>query len=313
MRNVSSPVISVVMPVRNGEPFLGEAIRSVLLQSFQDFELIMVDDHSAQPARAIMETFARLDRRIKLVKNEKRPGSAGARNTGIAHARGLYIAVHDADDVSRPERLQRQFEVLQKQSTLTILGTFLEMINAAGDLIKVHYEPVGSAILRFHLQVGTPIAHPTVMMRANSLRRMREIYRCHPAGDYHLWARMTLAGAQADNLPEPLVRYRIHPCQVSVVCSAEQAKIADRMARLSLARLTGRPPSEAHCTADFRQVTHSVLTGNSVACETTPQIVDDLAELILLCCRHGSLSQSESRSLGKRLDAFAAQRCIMRH
>ncbi len=301
------------MPVRNGEAFLGEAIGSVLLQLFQDFELIIVNDHSAEPAQAIMETFARLDRRIKLVKNEKRPGVAGARNTGIAHARGLYIAVHDADDVSRPERLQRQFEVLQKQSALAILGSFLEMINVAGDLIKVHHEPVGSAILRFHLQVGTPIAHPTVMMRANWLRRMPEIYRYNEAGDYDLWAQMILAGALADNLPEPLVRYRIHPDQVSVVRSVEQAKIADQVARLSLTHLTGRPPSEAHCTADFRQVAHSALTGNSISCETTPRIVDDLAELIVLCRKHGSFSRPESRNLKKRLDEFAAERRIMRH
>jgi glycosyltransferase involved in cell wall biosynthesis len=302
---MSSPIISLVMPVHNGAAFLEDAIRSVLLQSFQDFELIIVDDNSADQTASILETFARMDRRIKILKNVDVPGDANARNVGIAQATGNYIAVHDADDISRPERLQRQLTVMHQRSTLAILGSFLEMITVTGDTIKVHYEPVGPAFIRFHLQVGMPFGHPSVMMRTAYLKRMPKAYLYNNFGDYDLFARMILAGARADNLPEPLVRYRIHPKQLSAVEAHEQAKAADEISRSCLAQLTGQPVLEPHCIATFRQVVHSMLTGNPVACEVTSQIINDIAALIGHCRRHGSLSWFEARGLKKRLEAFA--------
>jgi glycosyltransferase involved in cell wall biosynthesis len=292
------------MPVRNGGLFLAEAIRSVLLQSFQDFELIVVDDHSTDDSERVICSFARQDERIKPLKNESIRGVAGARNSGIAYAKGPYIAVHDADDVSRPDRLQLQFEILRRRHDLVVLGSFIEMITAGGDKMRVHHEPVGSASIRFHLQVGTPFAHSAVMMRAACLPQAGEIYRYSAAGDYDLWARLLGPGAASDNIPEALVRYRIHPDQISNKQSSEQSRRADQIARRCLAYLTGRPASEVHCEPAFRQLTHSVLTGNHPHCELTPRLMNNFIELIDLCQQQGSLNPFESRVLRNALDAF---------
>jgi glycosyltransferase involved in cell wall biosynthesis len=305
-------LISVIMPVRNGGPFLEEAIRSVLLQSFQDFELIVVDDESADHSEVVIESFARQDDRIKLLKNDKTRGAAGARNMGIACAKGLYLAVHDADDVSRPDRLQLQLETLRRRHDLVMLGSFIEMITAGGDRIKVHHEPLGPARIRFHLQVGTPFAHSAVMVRAACLPQAGEIYRYNVAGDYDLWARLLGPGAPADNIPEPLVRYRIHPDQISSKQGSEQSRHADQIARRCLAHLTGRPPSEVHCMPAFRQLVHSVLTGNHTDCEVTLPLMNNFIELIDLCLRHGSFSSFESHGLRNALDAFVSGRSIIR-
>src|SRR5262249_19778560 len=150
----------------------------------------VVDDHSTDHSERVIESFAQLDDRIKPLKNEKIKGSAGARNKGISYAKGLYIAVHDADDVSRSDRLQLQFETLRRRRDLVMLGSFIEMITVDGHKIKVHHEPVGPASIRFHLQVGTPFAHSAVMIRAACLPQGGEIYRYSVAGDYDLWARL---------------------------------------------------------------------------------------------------------------------------
>jgi hypothetical protein len=217
----------------------------------------------------------------------------------------MLTTVHDADDVSRPDRLRTQFEVMQKRNALVILGSYLEMITEMGEHIRVHHEPVGAAFIRFHLQVGMPFGHPTVMMRADYLKRMSEVYLCNNVGDYHLFTRMILAGARADNLPEPLVRYRIHPKQQSAAVTTEQEKIVDEVTRSSITELTGRAPSESHCTAAFRQIAHAMLTGNPAAFEVTSQIVDDLFELIGLCRKHESLTWLEAHSLKRKLGTFA--------
>ena len=117
------PKISVVMPVYNGEKYLREAIESILDQTYQDFEFIMVNDASTDGSGSILSEFANLDQRIRILTNESNLGIAGATNRGIAQARGEYIALMDQDDISLPERFEKQVEFLSNHPDISVLGT----------------------------------------------------------------------------------------------------------------------------------------------------------------------------------------------
>ena len=117
------PLVSVVMPVFNGEKFLVEAIESILSQTFTDFELIIVDDGSTDGSADIIRAYAEQDSRIRFVQLAENMGEAGARNAGIAVASGKYIAAMDCDDISLPERLRMQVEFLESTSPIDGVGS----------------------------------------------------------------------------------------------------------------------------------------------------------------------------------------------
>ena len=112
MENIESPKISVVMPVLNGEKYLAEAIESILNQTFQDFEFIIVDDGSTDQTPEILRSYANKDSRIQIVTNPINRGIGYSRNRGIALSRGEYIANMDADDLCLPERFEKQVRFL---------------------------------------------------------------------------------------------------------------------------------------------------------------------------------------------------------
>ena len=117
------PLVSVIMPVYNGEKYLAEAIDSILVQTFTDFELLIVDDGSQDNSAEIIRSYVKRDSRIRFFQQEQNEGSANARNRGIANAKGEFIAAMDCDDVSLPERLQKQVDFLESHPEIGALGT----------------------------------------------------------------------------------------------------------------------------------------------------------------------------------------------
>jgi Glycosyl transferase family 2 len=303
----AQPLISVVMPVRNGVQFLKSAVESILSQSFGDFEFVVVDDDSQDATLEILQSYAKADKRVKVLRNQSQPGIATALNLGIKVARGRYIARQDADDCSRSDRLELQLAFLDRNLQTTIVGSYMQMIDEAGSPLRVHREPLGPPTVLFHLQFGTSFAHPTVLMRADFLRRIPELYREMPAQDYDLWARMILAGARGDNIPEPLVKYRLHPASDSNLRSVDHVQAADQISRACLARLTGIPPEGAYCSWRFRALAHSLLTGNPggppADCLAT---VPDLHNLIRLCRKNRTLTWFEGLAVKKVIKRHAS-------
>src|SRR5882757_806020 len=121
------PKISVIMPVLNGGEYVAQAISSILAQSFQNFELIVVDDGSKDASAAIVSSFS--DPRIRLIRNPQRLGIPVSLNRGIATARGEYIARMDSDDISMPERLVIQHEFLELNPVVQLCGTWAKHID----------------------------------------------------------------------------------------------------------------------------------------------------------------------------------------
>ena len=233
------PRISVLIPAHNCAPFVESAVRSILDQSYRDIEVLIADDGSTDGTWRILERLARDDERIHLYRNERNIGLARTLNLLVNAARGEYVARLDADDVSLPQRLERQLRFMEIHE-LSFTGTWARTFGLRRDYVLSF--PVTDAEIRAHLLFQSAFGHYTVMAR-------RELFLRHPyrpeagrAEDYDLWVRIS-ADARMGNLPEPLVLYRQHASQVSVEHARSQWEDARHVRRLAL-QLLGPPASE---------------------------------------------------------------------
>lgn len=219
------PAISVLLPVYNAERYLREAVKSVLAQTFADFELIAVDDGSTDGSLAILREFKKQDPRLQVISRPN-TGIVGALNDGLAKCRGKFVARMDADDVCMPERFERQVEQLRSTPGSVCVGCAVGLIDGRGSTIGRMIPPSGhEEINRVMLKGHTAICHPAAMMRTGALREVRKYRQAfYPAEDLDLWLRLGEVG-RLGNLPEVLLKYRMHDKSVS-----EQSGMAQREA-----------------------------------------------------------------------------------
>jgi glycosyltransferase involved in cell wall biosynthesis len=208
------PLVSVVLPVHDGERYLAAAIDSVLGQTHRNLELIVLDDGSTDGSAAIAASFD--DPRIVPVRNERNLGLVPTLNRGLGLARGEFIARMDADDVAEPTRLARQLERFATDASIVALGTAIDYIDAEGRPTGVPRRQVqGEALLRWRLLRGTCVYHPTLMLhRARAGADARYSIDFPHAEDYELLLRLS-RGHAVDNLPEVLLHQRVHAESVS--------------------------------------------------------------------------------------------------
>ena len=220
--NPTTPAVSVLMPVFNGERFLAEAIDSILGQTFADFELVIVDDGSTDASPAILADYASRDSRIRVLR-QANAGIVAALNRGLPECRAPLVARMDADDVSEAPRLAVQIEYLRDHPDVTVVGTAVRLIAESGRPGPVLRWPVAPDAVRKALQRGNCLAHPTTVMRKDTVIAAggyREQLR--HAEDYDLWSRLAIRHRLA-NIPQPLLRYRIHGSQVSWLSAEVQS------------------------------------------------------------------------------------------
>jgi len=210
-----TPRVSVVMPVRNGERFLREALDSTLGQTLAELELIVVDDGSTDATPEILAEAADSDPRVR-VQRQQAGGLTVAINAGCALARAALIARMDADDVMLPDRLERQVAYLEAHQDVALLGGGIVLVDEAGN--EIDREP-GRRQLDF--LVRNDLTHATVMMRADAFRSLGG-YRLDQSEDYDLWLRFDEQHGVAA-LTEHVIRYRLHPGQFSVTALERQA------------------------------------------------------------------------------------------
>ncbi len=207
--------VSVVMPVRNGERFLREALDSTLAQTLADLELIVVDDGSTDGTPELLAEAAQRDPRIRVQRQEP-GGLTVAINAGCALAHAPLIARMDADDVMLPDRLEHQVAYLDGHPDVALLGGGIVLVDEGGT--EIDREP---GRLQLDFLVRNELTHATVMMRADALRALGG-YRLDQSEDYDLWLRFDERYGVAA-LPEHVIRYRLHPGQFSVTALERQA------------------------------------------------------------------------------------------
>lgn len=211
------PKVTVLMPVYNGLSYLRPAIESVLSQTFNDFEFLIVDDASTDESVGCIRSYT--DPRINLVCNEKNLGQAGALNKGLELARGSYIARLDQDDVCLPDRLQRQADFLDLRPDVAIISTWEHTIDSRGRKVRSWRSSLKNygAFLGTLLVGKCPIWHPSVMFRQQAVIDVGGYDASYaPADDFDLWSKLGMARCNAAFVPEFLVLQRVHGGRQSV-------------------------------------------------------------------------------------------------
>ncbi|MGH3136771.1 MAG: glycosyltransferase family 2 protein, partial [Gaiellaceae bacterium] len=211
---VAAPLVSVLLAVHNGEPYLWMALESVLRQTMADFELIVVDDASTDTTPEVIAAID--DHRLRVLRNEEQLGLAASLNRGLDEAQGRYVARLDADDVALPRRLELQVARLRATPGTVVLGSSVCAIDDDGAPGAVHAMPATPRAVRWHLLFSSPFFHPTALLDREYLDRngLRYDPSFLESEDYDLWTRVLAAGDGA-NLPEALVLYRVHGRQAS--------------------------------------------------------------------------------------------------
>ena len=209
MKNTTKPLVSVVMPAYNAEKYISEAIESILGQTFENFELIIIDDGSTDDTLRIINKYSQADERIAVLKNDRNLGVSRTTNKGIEVARGKYIAIMNADDVSLPERLEKEFRFLEENPEVGIVGGTMLVVSAGGRVLGDRRYYIRDEEIRKHIFRFSPFSHPTVMIRKAVLEKSG-LYDPYykSAGDYELYFRIGMH-AKFANLKDRLVRYRI--------------------------------------------------------------------------------------------------------
>lgn len=237
-----NPRISVVMPVFNAENHLRDSIESILRQTFSDFEFLIFNDGSTDKSSEIIDEYKSVDSRIIHVVSKKNQGYLVHLNHGLEMANAQYIARMDADDISEPDRLERQFEFMQENKEIGVCGAYYEILGE-GRIVK---PPVENDAIKIHLLKGSMIAHPVAFLNKKLLAEKGLLYydpNYYTAEDYELWVRCALK-VKLHNIPMRLIKIRKHDQSISKVKNELQQRIAQKIKLNHLSVIMDRELSE---------------------------------------------------------------------
>ena len=231
----NNPKISVVMSVYNGGKYLYESVNSILKQTYSDFEFIVIDDGSTDNTNIYLESIN--DSRFILIHQENK-GLTASLNKAISLSKGEYIARQDADDISLPDRLEKQIKFLENNKDYVLVGSYAYLINEISEQTGIYKLPLTDTEIRWTLLFRNPFCHSTVMIRADCLRNKEIKYNesIKTAQDYEFWSRIVKFGKIA-NIDEALVKYRMHADQLCKLHKVDQQRNALLISKSNLADL----------------------------------------------------------------------------
>lgn len=227
------------MPVYNAATYVGQAIESILSQSFRDFEFLIINDGSTDASEQVILSYK--DPRIHYIRNDGNKGLIYTLNRGVVMAKGDYIARMDADDISQPQRFEKQLAEFKKDPELVICGSFIKTFGRSEAYID--YMAATNAQVMSAIFIACPFAHPSVMLKKQALLALDAVYRndYKHAEDYDLWSRLVFTG-HAKNIPEFLLQYREHDQQVSTVYQDIKYQTVEKI-QLNLLHRLGLEPT----------------------------------------------------------------------
>ena len=213
----NKPLVSVVMPVYNAEPYIEDSLESIIKQSYQNFEFVIVDDASTDGTFKILQKYALQDSRIKLLRNQKNRGVSETVRKAIDNARGEYIARMDADDISLPQRIFKQVQYLEKHPKTVAIGGQCILIDKKGAIIGQKTFPTKFEDIYRYIFHFVPIQQPTLMVAVKRLPKNFDYYRgdLNTAEEIELIFKLFVHG-KVENLNETLLMYRMHDHNTSL-------------------------------------------------------------------------------------------------
>lgn len=231
MRDVT---LSVLLPVYNGERYVGKTIESVLSQSYAGFELLILDDGSSDRTPEILADYAARDGRIRLFRHDNH-GVGFTLSRGLAEARGTFVAELGADDLALPERFRKQVDFLATHPDHVLVGAYLRIIDSGDRPIGLRKYPTDDEQLRSHMALYNPIGSPSAMYRrADAVAAGGYTSRFRTCEDYDFILRLARRGKVA-NLAEPLTAYRLHASATKSMGTHAQLRDTLRIKRIAYA------------------------------------------------------------------------------
>ena len=218
--NLSYPLVSIVLPVYNGEKFLKESIESILNQTFKNFELIIVEDGSKDNSLKILKKYR--DKRIKLIKNKKNKGSVFSFNVGLKNSKGKYVAICTQDDVFHLKRIEIEFNYLEKNKHIFLVGSSAIYIDENGKEIRRFRKYEDYKLLRWRLRKSSSIIFPSIMFHNKNVSFDK---LC----EYHLFYKLLKRGENLINIPNFLVKYRVHANAESIFDKERQKELRSQV------------------------------------------------------------------------------------
>jgi glycosyltransferase involved in cell wall biosynthesis len=210
---MQGPLVSVILPVYNGEKTIKRAVESILSQTYTSFELIIINDGSSDRTLGILDSFH--DERIRVLHQENM-GIVASLNRGIQVSAGKYIARMDADDFAMPDRLKKQVEFMRNNPAVGVLGTAVKIVYTDGTE-RIRRRPPNTTSIRKNIVKICPFCHSSVMIRRKVFDEVGT-YDVSKDGskkllveDYDLWVRVLAAGYDMANLPDVLMTYYREP------------------------------------------------------------------------------------------------------
>lgn len=218
-KDLKRPLVSIVLPVYNCSNFISDSIGSLLVQSYENIEIIVVDDFSTDTTVDHILLFN--DNRIKLFKNKSNLGISQTLNFGIKQCIGKYIARMDGDDVAHKDRILKQVNFLELNNDIAICGTGYKILNGNG----VFQPKLSYSEIIMQLSLDCPFAHPTIMARNNVFIENQYAKEFEPCEDLELWTRL-IPKYKVANLKDQLLFYRVHSQQISTKSSSLQLELS---------------------------------------------------------------------------------------
>jgi glycosyltransferase involved in cell wall biosynthesis len=239
-----SPIVTVLMPVYNGMPYLEAAITSIFEQTFDDFELLAIDDGSTDGSYEYLAGLS--DSRIRLVRHARNMGLVATLNEGLDLVRGEFVARMDSDDLSARDRLAKQVEYMRVHPEVDVLATGWRKF---GELHSVRMAPTKAADIRAAMVFGNCLCTPSCMYRSSTFRAQKIRYEpVQHAEDYELLSRLSET-MELRALPDVLYSYRVHAASVSQVHDAKQWRNARAIGAGLLRRWLGIDPTDVELEA----------------------------------------------------------------
>lgn len=252
-----NPLVSVIMPVYNGEAYLRESILSILHQTYKNIEFIIINDGSVDSSAVILSEFVEMDERILIHNNNKNQGVTTCLNQGLSLANGELIARMDADDISLPKRLEKQILYLKENPDCSLVGCQTEFIFNKRKPSGIYSQyPTDHETLKISSLFYSPFSHPTVMFRKEICSEFNYDSNYYKIEDYDLWTRIINDNIVA-NLNERLLYYRMHASQET------QTENSIRLANLK--KLYRRQFENHHISFSENDLeTHLLIPGSNV-------------------------------------------------
>lgn len=254
------PLISVILPVHNAQKYLIEALESLRYQTYPHFEVIAIDDASTDDSYKILKSYAKIDSRFKVIRNKVNLKIAKTLNLGITKAKGEFIARMDADDISLPNRFQKQVKFLTSHPGVVVVGGQCLTIDTNSHITGKKLFPTNHIAIHELMYTANPLQHPSIMIRRSLLPKAFSWYNSHltPAEDLDLYFRLGKFGLFA-NLKSVVLMYRQHGDSETFRNPKYTFRITKEVRQLAVSKHGYKPKLKSKIIATLQSLVLSVI------------------------------------------------------